>query len=362
MAGLCWMAVTLGLLLSVGKSVDTFERPTNGQLRDIVNDLWNRYRPSYEVKKDGKDSRRYPMFSLAVSIPYNNNKKMYDVSQVIDSADDVKNLILRCEVYRGTRVVAATVLRWPNVLDQCPNERVKWPDVLKTCGRSSMTWAEVKRDCPHAVHDGKADHAENRTLQNFDTLTNNRNQNDFLLFYVLASPCGERCTNQGNPRNILNGINEIKRWNNYAVVFSDVFQPRSGEPVPEENLIRALEQLGTYDGPLGPIGLKYIFRCDGSRCSSCSMGDTGTVTRFCYTDKPKPGPSHNLPSSSFILPQRGRSDSPSRSGQGGRDQKNNNINKNAGVSTNVGGNSGGVVGQGNSGGGQWRQGRGKKGK
>ncbi|XP_068583498.1 uncharacterized protein [Cebidichthys violaceus] len=348
MAGLCWMAVTLGLLLSVGKSVDTFERPDDSQLTDIVNELWNRYRPSYKVK-DGKDGRRYPMFSLAVSIPYNNNKKMYDVSQVIDFPANVIDSIVRCKVYRGMRVVAATVLKWPDVLDQCPNEEVQWSIVQTKCDPKSKTWADLKANCPCVVC--TADHAEYRVLQNFDTLTNNRNQNDFLLFYVLSSPCDQRCTNQGNPRNILNGINKIKKWNNYAVVFSNVFQPRSGEPVSEENLIRALEQLGSYDGPhdgpLGPIGLKYIFRCDGSRCSSCFTGNTGTVTRFCYTDKPKPGPSHKPPS---------------RSGQGGRDKKNNNINKNAGVSTNVGGNSGGVVGQGDSGGGQWRQGRGKKGK
>ncbi|XP_054460408.1 uncharacterized protein LOC129095850 [Anoplopoma fimbria] len=355
MAGLCWMAVTLGLLLSVGNSSADFEKPDQNQLARIVEKILADYTPRY----NGKKGERSPMFSLAVSIPYNG--KEYDISQVIasDPPEELQKTILRCEVYRGTRVVAATLLKWPDVLEQCPDERVQWPPVLEKCQQTSMTWAEVKNRCPNAVKKGTADHAEYRTLQAFNTLTNNLDKNDFLLFYVLSSPCDQRCTSESNTLNILDSINKIKNWNNYAVVFSKVFKPRGGAAIPTENLKGSLERLGS------PIGLKNIYRCYGQnsvQCTSCSSGNQ--VTPNCYTDEPQPGPSSNLPSNSRILPQRGRSNSPSQSSQGERDQRNNNINTSRGVSTNVDGNPGGVVGQGGSGGGKRRRrrGRGKKGK
>ncbi|XP_074485334.1 uncharacterized protein LOC141764210 isoform X2 [Sebastes fasciatus] len=293
--------------------------------------------------------RRYPMFSLAVSIPYNSDKKMYDISKVIDSADQVKNTILRCEVYTGTRVVAATVLRWPNVLDQCPDERVQWPQVLRKCPKRVITWANVKEQCPDAVNNGTADHAEYRTLQHFNTLTRNLSKTDLLLFYVLSSPCDARCTNESNRRSILDSINQILIWSNYAVVFSNVFIPVNGKCIPEENLRGALERLGTHKGSLGSIGLRNIFRCDADdvdrrcavQCTSCSTGNQ--VTRYCYTNDSSPRYSNNLPSTSFIQPQCGKSDSTQVQRQ------KNNINTRAGDFTNVDSNTEGVVGQGGSG-------------
>lgn len=225
------------------------------------------------------------MFSLAVNIPYNSDTKMYDMGKVTDGGDQVRNTILNCEVYTGRRLVAATVLRWPNVLKQCPAGRVQWPDVLRKCPKTVKTWADVEIKCPEAVYDKRADHAEYRTLQHFNTLVNNHNKEDLLLFYVLASPCDKRCTSESNPFNILKSINQILNWKNYAVVFSDIFKPRGGS-IPEGDLRGALEQLRRYKGPLGSIGLKNIFRCtkdkDAVQCRSCSRNNE--VARYCFSD------------------------------------------------------------------------------
>lgn len=103
---------------------------------------------------------RSPMFSLAVTVPYNSEAQMYDINLVHDTGEQVREKILQCDVYTGERVVAATVLRWPNVLDQCPNERVQWTQVLRKCPSEVKTWADVQNLCRKAVFDGKADHAE----------------------------------------------------------------------------------------------------------------------------------------------------------------------------------------------------------
>lgn len=253
------------------------------------------------------------MFSLAVSIPYDDKSKKYDISQVFntDPADTVKRSILKCEKYKGTRVVAATVLRWPNVLDQCPDEPVQWGDVLKKCGERSMTWAELnsklrmldiegetksehEKQCHAAVWEGRADHAEYRTLEVLNTLVNQDNMNDFLLFYVLASPCPNRCASESSCWSILKSILLVKKWKNYGLVFSNVFKPRNGDPLPEQSLCGALVRLGKS------IGLSNIFRCNEHKCTSCSSGDQ--VDRYCFSYSSQPSPSHNLSSTLFILP------------------------------------------------------------
>lgn len=229
------------------------------------------------------------MFSLAVSIPYNSDTNTYDISEVTDTGDQVKTTILNCDVYTSRTMVAATVLRWPNVLKQCPEGRVKWRNVLNKCPKTVKTWADVESQCPEAVFEGKADHAEYRVLQQFNTLVKNLNKQDLLLFYVLASPCDTKCTNELNPSNILQLINQIRNWNNYAVVFSDVFKPRNGKSIPENDLRGSLERLGRYEGLLGSVGLNNIFRCKGSpvQCRSCS--NNGEVAQYCFSDAPSPG-------------------------------------------------------------------------
>ncbi|KAG8014524.1 hypothetical protein GBF38_003021 [Nibea albiflora] len=295
MAGLCWMAVTLSVLLYAGSCfIDVAQNQLAGIVKQIL-------------------ERRYPMFSLAVSIPYDEKSKTYDISQVFDtdSADSVKRSILKCEEYRGTRMVAATVLRWPNVLDQCPNEPVQWGDVLRKCGERSMTWAELNsklrmldnegetksehdKQCHGAVWEGRADHAEYRTLEVLNTLVNQDNMNDFLLFYVLASPCPNRCASESSRWSILESIKLIRKWKNYGLVFSSVFKPRDGEPIPEQSLCGALVQLGKS------IGLSNIFRCNELKCTSCSSGDQ--VAHYCFSYSSQSSPSHNLSSTLFIVP------------------------------------------------------------
>ncbi|XP_051241472.1 putative uncharacterized protein DDB_G0281733 isoform X2 [Dicentrarchus labrax] len=301
MAGLCWMAVALVLSLSAGNSWAVVDQ---NKLARIVIDIVSKYRPHYEV--NGK--RRSPMFSLALSVPYNKRSKKYDISQVFntDSEDAVKTDIQKCKVYAGRRVVAATVLKWPDVVKWCPDEPVQWQDVLMKCNQESMTWAELKKmrqdsktekECRESVWNRRADHAEYRTLQHFNNLVNNHNENDLLLFYVLASPCHDKCAAEGVSGNILESIQEIKKWNNYALVFTDVFQP-PGESVLEENR-KALERLGQS------VGLSNIFRCNINtpECRSCSAGNK--VDPYCFADDSQSG---------FNLPQRGRSDYRSQSG------------------------------------------------
>ncbi|XP_036950857.1 uncharacterized protein LOC119017848 isoform X2 [Acanthopagrus latus] len=271
MAGRCWMAVTVCLLLFDGNSLADVDK---NQLAPIVDEILNRYTPSY-------NGGRNPMFSLAVTIPYNKDTKMYDISQ-LDDGGRVRREILNCEVYTGTRVVAATVLRWPNVVDQCPGGRVQWPDVLRKCPGVN-TWADVKSQCPNEVKEGRADHAEYRTLQHINTLVKNLDKNDLLLFYVLASPCDQRCTSESSNWSILNSIKAIQRWHNYAVVFSNIFQPRNGHVIPDQDLQGALQRLG------GSIGLSNIFRCNRQRamqCTSCSSG--GQVARYCFSKNSQP--------------------------------------------------------------------------
>ncbi|XP_023254881.1 uncharacterized protein LOC111649339 [Seriola lalandi dorsalis] len=282
MAGLRWMAVTLAVFLSTGNSLAVDQN----QLATIVQQVLNRYTPSY--MNSGR--MKYPMFSLAVSIPYNSVSRSYDLNQVPDTSEAVKNRIQDCNLYIGTRVVAATVLRWPDVLTQCPNGPVQWPNVLRQCPAGVRTWNQVKSLCPQTIRDGRADHAEYRTLQGLNTLLTNRGSNDLLLFYVLSSPCDKRCTSETSRWNILDSIQRITSWNNRAVVFSNVFKPGGTTILPENDLRGALERLGNR------VGLQNIFRCrrrPGMQCTSCSTN--GQVTPYCYSDNAGTGPSQNLP-------------------------------------------------------------------
>ncbi|XP_030005272.1 uncharacterized protein LOC115429718 [Sphaeramia orbicularis] len=274
MSGLWWMAVMVTMFLSPGNSSAAVDQ---NLLARTVQDILNMYKPQLP-------NGQYCMFSLAVSIPYDYTVNLNAVYES-DPGDEVKTTILNCDVYTGRRVVAATVLKWPNVLTQCPNGRVQWLDVVEKCRPEQVkTWDDVRRMCPDKVYDGRADHAEYRTLENFNNLVNSHNRNDLLLFYVHASSCPLKCI-FGNERvNILDRINPIRNWSNYAFVFSQVFKPRFGEPIPEEKLRQALLHLGTYSGRRGPIGLDNIFLCDKvqgrMQCTCCSSG--GEVTPLCY--------------------------------------------------------------------------------
>ncbi|XP_061686330.1 uncharacterized protein LOC133506319 isoform X2 [Syngnathoides biaculeatus] len=252
-----------------------------------------------------------PMFSLAVSIPKTAGPDAYDLTQVPDTGENVKNAILQCEVYAGDNVVAATLLRWPDVLQRCPEARVPWRAVLRACKRKSMTWKEVASRCPDAVKKGTADHAEYRVLKRFDSWAESKDKTGLLVLYVYASPCTNKCTNEENPRNILTLVERIREWSEHAVVFSKVFKPSNPSisySVPVGDMKVALVNLGKH---LGDGGLQSIFRCDRvsepMECVSCSSG--GAVTPRCYSDK------QNLPAN-----RRGGGDVCSPGGGGRRDQ------------------------------------------
>ncbi|XP_023254882.1 uncharacterized protein LOC111649340 [Seriola lalandi dorsalis] len=237
MAGLCWMAVMLAFLLSVPKN--SLADDYNGRLPQIVNGILR----GYGVQG---------MFSLAVRIPKNQNQNQ-NINQILnqvftsDPADNVKNTMNSGGVYTGSRVVAAKVQR-------------------------------------HVT--GGADHAESRVVDHFNHLLNTRNDNDFLLFYVYASPCVEKCTSRTHNDNILQRMNQILEWDSYAVVFSKIFKPKTGPANTDEQRSGALQQLGTYQGNRGQIGLNNIFRCDKRanqmQCSVCSSGNG--VAHYCVSD------------------------------------------------------------------------------
>lgn len=223
------------------------------------------------------------MFSLVVSVPYDTKTGLYDVKNVTEGSNIVMDKILKCDVYVGERVVAATVLRWPNVLEQCPGGRMQWPSILRKCSSTPLTWAEVKSKCPqNTIEEGRADHAEFRTLQNINTLVSRhrKGSNDLLFFYVLASPCDKRCTSETNHWSILKSITSIKKnWKNYAVVFTNIFVPRKGAQIPEKERQEALERLGNS------VGLGNIYRCfkDKGKMQCINCSNSGVVARPCYS-------------------------------------------------------------------------------
>lgn len=227
------------------------------------------------------------MFSVAVSVPYNKQTNMYDMNEVPDGGEEVRKDILNCDVYQRGRVVAATVLRWPNVLHQCPDAFVQWTDVLRKCRKQQMTWADVKLCGKIKMRDGRADHAEFRTLQHFQRLLATQSKDDLMVFYVRDSPCDRRCTNPRNPQNILSNIQAITNWMNYVVVFSDVFTPRDSGHLLMNNLGESLKWLGKAIADPGSNGLQNIFRChrqqemNGNEMKCFSCNNNGDVAFGC---------------------------------------------------------------------------------
>ncbi|XP_044201185.1 uncharacterized protein LOC122976658 [Thunnus albacares] len=231
MAGLCWVTVMLAFSLSAVNSLAAVDQ---NRLARIVDGILE----EYETKG---------MFSLAVSIPENQNQNTDQILQEVfrsDPGNNVRNKINNGGVYIGSRVVAAKVLRRLN---------------------------------------GGADHAESRVVDHLNRLHNSRNANDMLLFYVYASPCIEKCSSETHHENILRRINHIRQWRSYAVVFSKIFIPKNHEPNTDQQRREALQRLGMYQVNQGSIGLDNIFRCDGPpgqmQCTSCSSDNQ--VADYC---------------------------------------------------------------------------------
>ncbi|XP_057699901.1 uncharacterized protein LOC130920593 [Corythoichthys intestinalis] len=270
----------LALLLVITVTATTATISQN-QLATLMNGILR--------KLNGQTFKRLPMFSLAVSIP-RNEQGTYDLNQVhLD--ESVRDAILHCNVYSNRNAVAATVLKWPNVLQNCPNALVMWEDVLQKCKEESMTWQDVDRKCRWAMKNHRADHAEYRVLKEFQHWSEDKDKSGLLLLYVYASSCTDQCTGEGDERSILNLVEGIRQWTEYAVVFSKVFEPKESRlagcnPLSVGEREAALIRLGNH---LGQNGLQKIFRCDRVKtnkgntimvCDSCST--EGDVTPRCY--------------------------------------------------------------------------------
>lgn len=251
------------------------------KLSRLVVQLLNVYKPTYRV--NGVP----PMFAVAVSIPRNAQKDGYVFEQVTaaDPPQNVRNAMDKCQVYTGTRVVAATLLKYPDFMKQCPNEPVTWdyvknkcPNVKKWFDFNLCTNKEIK-DLKREV-DGLVQHGEYRVLQNFNTLVNRMNKGlrktDLMLFYIFKSPCYTRCASNHPHFSILNSIRSINNWNSYALVFSGIFVPGHTADTPaqlEQNRRTALTNLGNA------IGIENIYRCWDGHCTRC--GGPGAVSNTC---------------------------------------------------------------------------------
>uniref|UniRef100_A0AAV2LQT2 Uncharacterized protein n=1 Tax=Knipowitschia caucasica TaxID=637954 RepID=A0AAV2LQT2_KNICA len=236
-----WKLLVLVLFLST-QLIDAVVRKED--LARFVNELLNVYMPTIPA-----GHQEPPMFSLAISIPQNAFGR-HNFSEVIaaDPPANVRNAMDRCQVYNGTRVVASTLLKYPDFITRCPNEPI--------------TWDYVKQKCP--------------TLQrwgDFEQVDGLRSS-DLMLFYTYKSPCSSRCCSSDNTFNIINKLaGSIRRWNNYAVVFSKIFVPgrtsSTGDQL-EQDRRTALLNLGNGIG-----GTANIYRCTrgSSACYSCNAPD-----------------------------------------------------------------------------------------
>ncbi|KAG7234473.1 hypothetical protein INR49_004762 [Caranx melampygus] len=215
MAGLCWLSVVLTFVLSAGDTVTAVDQ---NWLTSIVEGLKNQY-PLRDA------------FTVAVSIPENQDPN--ELQQVLqgDPADQVKQAVSQGQVYRGTRVVAAVQ--------------------------------------PEAV---------SRVLKNIDSLTQS-SQGNFLIIYSSESPCGPACTNT-NQDGIADKINDvIQNWSGYAFAFSNVVDVPD---VSTSQMAQSFQQLA-----VAKMGLDNIFRCynpgeGGFQCTSCSSG--GAVAPSCVAN------------------------------------------------------------------------------
>ncbi|XP_032419327.1 uncharacterized protein LOC116720282 isoform X4 [Xiphophorus hellerii] len=253
---LSFMVLSLTVLLLAANSFPP--AVDEAQLKNLVSQVLNLYRPTYEFN----NSMKTPMFSVVARIPFNSETNQYDINQVTDDANNVKDTIVGCEVYTGTNILAATVLRWPDVVAQCPDGRVQWP-----IRSQATTWAEAYCQNTRSFNEGRAEHAEYRILQNLHTWLNNQNMGqDLLLFYAYASPCTATCTNRDSDYNILSPLTGYVEFN-IVFVFSKVHQPRN-DIISPDVLQDALKNLGET------IGLDRIFRCDRvngrMKCVNCN--------------------------------------------------------------------------------------------
>ncbi|KAK7929805.1 hypothetical protein WMY93_006200 [Mugilogobius chulae] len=228
-----WTVVVLALIFST-RSNDAAVNV--GGLPQFVSELLNLYTPmhflfDYEAHNIGEIV--YPMFSLAASVPFDLNTKKYSIESVmaVDSPRSVRQALLRCNVYGGTRLVEAVVLKYPDALTQCPDQTVPWPYVKNQCPmvnvwRDFQTCDNNRIDILLNSGNNLADHAEYRVLTAFDDskFDQNMKENDLMLFISRMTPCSARCTNSDSYFNILTLLEKIKKWKNIAFVFANLFE------------------------------------------------------------------------------------------------------------------------------------------
>uniref|UniRef100_A0AAV2LQU7 Uncharacterized protein n=1 Tax=Knipowitschia caucasica TaxID=637954 RepID=A0AAV2LQU7_KNICA len=272
-----WKLLVLVLFLST-QLIDAVVRKED--LARFVNELLNVYMPTIPA-----GHQEPPAFSLAISIPQNDLRR-HDFSKVIaaDPPANVRIAMDRCQVYTGTRVVASTLLKYPDFITRCPNEPITWDYVKQKCP-TLQRWGDFEQCTSGEIRqlkrlpegDGLVQHAEFRVLENIQTLTNKINRvnglrsSDLMLFYTHRSPCHTRCCSSHPTFSIINKLaGSIRRWNDYAVVFSEIFVPgrtsSTGAQL-EQDRRTALQNLGNGIG-----GTANIYRCTrgSSACYSCN--------------------------------------------------------------------------------------------
>ncbi|XP_071359766.1 uncharacterized protein [Trachinotus anak] len=217
MAGLSWMTVVLVFLLSTDYSLADVDQNKLTQIVKVMTDTYN-------IRNQ---------VSVAVNIPENQ-----DVNQLNDA-------------FWNPQAVAKTIKKKLVYIDN---------------GRIVAAKPEVHRD--YTVH------AEVRVLGNMQTLVNSANGH-FLVFYSFLSSCSENCMNPSSEYSIIPKINEVfPSWNQFAFVFSKVFEKTSkGEAIPKADIVEALKQLGK-----SKVGYNNVFRCyepknKDFQCINCFNGE-----------------------------------------------------------------------------------------
>ncbi|XP_053714224.1 uncharacterized protein LOC128755050 [Synchiropus splendidus] len=231
MTRLSLLVLSLAALLGPGLAVDV------GILNNVVDQLLNRFKPNFP------NTNNAPTFTLAVKVPQGSQPGQYNVNQVPDTSDSVKNVILNsCDIYSSSSLVAATVLK-PVDGHYCQTQ----PPVIG--------------------------HSEYRVLQRFNLQAQGQ---ELMVFYCSTSPCNGICTNDRNSYNILQLIKRINAWANRALVFTKIFKPPNRGPLTPAEMTTSLKNLGAS------IGLSNIYRCSGGQCQRCFNNDL--AVRFCIAD------------------------------------------------------------------------------
>ncbi|XP_056228402.1 uncharacterized protein si:dkey-96g2.1 [Seriola aureovittata] len=222
MAGLCWVVVTLTLLLSGENSSAAVDK---NQLAKITKFIIERYDIKTQV-------------SVAVNIPVKTVNQNYLE-----------------EVFK--RATAAAVQKKLSEDSVYPNDTSD--DRVVVAKPDFKEWY--------------TDHAEALVLQNMKPLVESRDGN-FLVFYTFYSPCGAKCTNLKNRNSIIPKINQVfPNWGQFAFVFSKVFDKTSkGVPIDKDEPVESLKQLGNTK-----VGHDNIFRCykpknEAFKCINCFSG------------------------------------------------------------------------------------------